>query len=166
MGEGEIDEDADVMERREGGMGVRMGTGEGGMEENVEGEIPGEEKHRPRMQARQAAVDREGRRTQFIRKRDEYMRQMEREVNIPRLNKEQMQKNKMGLEDLFKHEINPLMTEFQPDPGDWDGWCAFEGVYEESMHKIVIYILQALNRHTKKLYDIQQVNARLQAARE
>jgi hypothetical protein len=41
--------------------------------------------------------------------------------NIPMLNKEQMRKIKMGLEDLFKHEINALMTEFQPNPGDWDG---------------------------------------------
>jgi hypothetical protein len=61
--------------------------------ENAEGKIPEEERHRPRMQARQkgphlrikarrivqrdeeeqAAVDREGRRTQFIRKRDKYL---------------------------------------------------------------------------------------------
>jgi hypothetical protein len=93
MGEGEVDADADALERREEGMEVevRMGTGEGGMEENAEGEIPDEESHGPRMQARQegpylrieagrvvqrdeeqqAAVDREGRRTQFIRKRNE-----------------------------------------------------------------------------------------------
>jgi hypothetical protein len=53
--EGEIDADADVLERREGGVEVevRMGTGEGGMEENAEGEIHEEERHRPRMQARQ-----------------------------------------------------------------------------------------------------------------
>jgi hypothetical protein len=29
-----------------------MGTGEGGMEQNAEGAIPEEERHRPRMQAR------------------------------------------------------------------------------------------------------------------
>jgi hypothetical protein len=33
MGEGEIDADADVMKRRTGGMEVRMGTRDGGMEE-------------------------------------------------------------------------------------------------------------------------------------
>jgi hypothetical protein len=66
---------------------------------------------------------------------------MEREINIPKLNKEQMRKIKIELEDLFKYEINPLMTELQPDPGDWDGRCAFEGAYEESIHKIRIYIL-------------------------
>jgi hypothetical protein len=114
----------------------------------------------------QAAVDREGRRTQFIRKRNEYQRQMERGVNIPRLNNEQMRKIKTGLKYLFKYEIDPLMTEFEPNPGDWNGWCAFEDSYEESMHKIRIHILQALNRDTRKFYGVQQVNARLQAARE
>jgi hypothetical protein len=91
---------------------------------------------------------------------------MERGVNIPSLNKEQMRKIKTGFEDLFKCDINPLMTELQPNPGDLDGWCAFEGAHEESMHKIMIYILQALNRDTRKLYGVQQVNARLQAVRE
>jgi hypothetical protein len=45
---------------------------------------------------------------------------MEQGINIPRPNKEQTRKIKTGLEDPFKHEIDPLMTEFQPDPGDWD----------------------------------------------
>jgi hypothetical protein len=94
--DGEIDVDADVLERREGGVEVEvsMGTGEGGVQENAEREIPEEERNRPRMQARQewphlrmetgrivqrdeeeqAAVDREGRRMQLTRKRDEYLR--------------------------------------------------------------------------------------------
>jgi hypothetical protein len=39
VGEGEVDADADVLERREGGVEVevRMGTGEGGMEERRNG---------------------------------------------------------------------------------------------------------------------------------
>jgi hypothetical protein len=186
VAEREADAEADVRERRQGAVEIRMGTGEGEMEANAEGKISEADRPRPRTQARQegphlrieagrivqrdeeeqAAVDREGRRAQFIRKRDEYLRQIERGVNIPRLNKEQMRKIKMGLEDLFKYEIDPLVTEFQPDPGDWDGWCVFEGIYEESMHKIRIYILKALNRDTRKLYGVQQVNARLQEARE
>jgi hypothetical protein len=76
-----------------------------------------------------------------MRKRDEYMRQMERGVKIQRLNKEQMRKIKTELQNLFKYKINPLMTELQPDPGDWDGWCAFDRAYKESMHKIRIHIL-------------------------
>jgi hypothetical protein len=57
VGESEIDADADVLERREGEVEVevRMGTGEGGMEEcrKCRGETPEEERHRPRIQARQ-----------------------------------------------------------------------------------------------------------------
>jgi hypothetical protein len=37
---------------------------------------------------------------------------MERGINIPRLNKEQMRKIKTGLADLFKYDINPVMTKF------------------------------------------------------
>jgi hypothetical protein len=91
---------------------------------------------------------------------------MERGVNIPRLNKEQVRKIKTGLKDLFKHEVHPLMTELQLDPGDWDGWCAFDGAHEESMHKTRIHIFQALNRDTRGPDGVQQVNVRLQAARE
>jgi hypothetical protein len=54
VGEGEINADADVLVRREGGVEVevRMGTGEGGMEETADWEIPEQERHRSRMQAR------------------------------------------------------------------------------------------------------------------
>jgi hypothetical protein len=53
MGDGEVGADADVMERREGEVKVRMGTEEGGIEKNAQEKIPGEERHRSRMQARQ-----------------------------------------------------------------------------------------------------------------
>jgi hypothetical protein len=53
MGAGEIDVDAHVLERREEGVEVRMGTGEGGIEENAEGELPEADRHRPGTQARQ-----------------------------------------------------------------------------------------------------------------
>jgi hypothetical protein len=48
---GKTDVNADVLERREAGVEgeVKMGTGKGGMKEDTEGEIPKEEKHRPRM---------------------------------------------------------------------------------------------------------------------
>jgi hypothetical protein len=49
VGEGQVNKDANVLERREGGVEVRMG---GGMEENAEGQIPEEERHKPRTQAR------------------------------------------------------------------------------------------------------------------
>jgi hypothetical protein len=114
VGEGKIDADGNVLERRQGQveLQVRMRTGEGGMREKAEGQIPEVERHRPRMQARQkgphlriqarrivqrdddeqAAVDPEGRRPQFRRKTNEHLRQTEQGINIPRLKKGQMQK--------------------------------------------------------------------------
>jgi hypothetical protein len=53
VGEGEVDADADVRERREAGAELRKPTGEGGMAENAVGETPEEERHGPRMRARQ-----------------------------------------------------------------------------------------------------------------
>jgi hypothetical protein len=98
-----------------------------------------------------------------MRKRDDYLRQMGRGINIPRLNKEQVRMIKTGLQDLFKHEINPLMIECQPDHADWNGWCPFESAHEESMLTIRTCIWQALNRDTRKICGVQRVNSRLQA---
>jgi hypothetical protein len=71
VGEGEIDADADVLERREGGVEVevRMGTGEGGMEENTEGKYP-----EKRGIGRGCRRDRKGRISES--KRDELSREM------------------------------------------------------------------------------------------
>jgi hypothetical protein len=140
VGDGEVHENAhaDVLEGRERGVEARMRTGDGEMEESAEGEIREEARHGPRMQAiqagphlrieagriverdeeEQAAVDRVGRGTRFLSRRDKYLREMERGISIPRLNKEQTRNIKRGLEDFFKCKINQLMTELQPDPGD------------------------------------------------
>jgi hypothetical protein len=69
VGENEIDADADVLERREGGMDVRMGTREGGIEENAEGEIP-----EKRDIGRGCRRDRKGRISES--KREELSREM------------------------------------------------------------------------------------------
>jgi hypothetical protein len=53
MDEMSINEVVDVMEGREGGIEMRIGTRNGGMEQNTDGEIPGEERDGLRMQARQ-----------------------------------------------------------------------------------------------------------------
>jgi hypothetical protein len=71
----------------------------------------------------------------------------------------------IGPQDSHSAAIGPLTFSTIADL-EWTRPCAFEGAYEKSMHKIRIGILQALNRDTRKLYGVQQVNVRLQAARE
>jgi uncharacterized protein involved in cysteine biosynthesis len=72
-------------------------------------------------------------------------------VNIPQLNKEQMRHIKVGLSELFKNEINPMITNLIPETGDWNGWLAFEGADEESMHRIGQHIIQAIGRNPQRL---------------
>jgi hypothetical protein len=91
-------------------------------------------------------ADPAARRAEFMRKREEYEQMTEGGVNIPRLDAQQMRKIQRGLNDLFEHEINPLIEEFALMQDDWDGWVAFEGAYEESMHLIRKHIMRELNR--------------------
>jgi hypothetical protein len=95
---------------------------------------------------------------EFIRKRDIHMHNTGSGVNIPKLTKKDMIKVRVGLLDLFEHEINPLMKEFQPENGDWDGWLAFEGAYEESLHLIRMHIVKALDLDPKGLYGARRVS--------
>jgi hypothetical protein len=62
------------------------------------------------------------------------------------MSKTEMRKVREGLTDLFKTMINPLMKEFQPKEGDWEGWQAAERAYEEAMHLLALHIMKALNR--------------------
>jgi hypothetical protein len=75
-------------------------------------------------------------RDKFIKKKQEHEANVNRGVNIPQLNKEQMRRLKVGLSELFKNEINSMITNMIPEKDDWNGWLAFEGAYEESMHCI------------------------------
>jgi hypothetical protein len=63
-----------------------------------------------------------------------------------------MRRVKTGLKDLFKYEINPMTQKIIPEKDDWDGWLAFEGVYEESMHRIREHIIRAIGRNPQRLY--------------
>jgi hypothetical protein len=49
MGKAKVNGDAGFLDRRDRGMAVRTGTGEGGTEEKADGEISREDWHGPRM---------------------------------------------------------------------------------------------------------------------
>jgi hypothetical protein len=67
---------------------------------------------------------------------------------------------------LFRNEVKPLLAKFQPEQDDWEGWRAFEGAYQESLHRIRQHILPAIKRDRRRFYDERRVNPDLQAARE
>jgi hypothetical protein len=86
-------------------------------------------------------------RAEFIRKKNHHEANVSRGVNIPQLNAQQMKSVKAGLSDLFKNELNRMIAKMMPDKGDWDRWLAFEGAYEEVMHRLREHIIHAIQRN-------------------
>jgi hypothetical protein len=70
-----------------------------------------------RARRREIQVEEEERviRGKFIRKKQEHEAKVNRGVNIPQLNKEQMRHIKIGLSESFKNEINPVITNRIPE---------------------------------------------------
>jgi hypothetical protein len=56
------------------------------------------------------------------------------------------------LKELLKIEINPLLEKMMPTPEDWNSWLIFEGIYEDTLHKIRQLIVTLKGRDIKKLY--------------
>lgn len=67
-----------------------------------------------------------------------------------------------GLKDLFINELIPLIEEYKPDKlGDVDPdvkWSAFEGVYEESLHRICMHIALKLELDPVRIYHRRRNN--------
>jgi hypothetical protein len=102
----------------------------------------------------------------MIRKKEHSANQTMTGVHVLQLNSEQMRKVKQGLGDLFADEINPMLAKVKPEPEVWETWQAFEGAYEEFLHRIREHIVRAIGRDLDRLYGQKCIHPSLQAARE
>jgi hypothetical protein len=73
---------------------------------------------------------------------------------------------KQSLSDLFKGEQNLILEEMMQRTDEHDEWVAFEGAYDECMHRIREHILLATGRDSNRLYGERRLNPRLQEATE
>jgi hypothetical protein len=53
---------------------------------------------------------------------------------------------KVGLSDLFRGELNPIMEQMMPRTEEHEELIGFEGAYEECMHRIREHILLVIGR--------------------
>jgi hypothetical protein len=105
-------------------------------------------------------------RPEMIEKKKHYQGRMLGRVNIPQLNSEHMRKVKQGLKGFFTNEINPLLAKFKPKNREWEEWQAFEGAYEEAMHRLREHVIGAIGRDPQRLYGEKRINPALQTASE
>jgi 3-dehydroquinate dehydratase len=119
-----------------------------------------------REEAQRVELEEIAQREEFVRRKEHYERQISQGVNIPQLNADQMRRVKEGLSDLFKGELNPLLTRMMPRTDDHTEWIAFEGAYEECMHRIREHIILAIGRDLRRLYGERRLNVNLQVAAE
>jgi hypothetical protein len=70
------------------------------------------------LKSERAVQYKEERKREFRRKCEEHSDKMSLGVNMPQMTQVEMREVKIGLMDLFKTEINPIMREFKPRTDD------------------------------------------------
>jgi hypothetical protein len=107
----------------------------------------------------------EERKREFRQKHKEHSDTMSLGVNMPQMTQTEMRKVKVGLADVFKTEINPIMGEVIPRTDDREECQVFEGPYEEALHLLHLHIVNTLRRLETKMYCFKKVNPRIQKVR-
>jgi hypothetical protein len=105
-----------------------------------------------RSEAQRAKCEAIAEREEFMKKEEHDEGHISQDVNIPQLNGDQRRQVKEGLSDLFKGELNPLLTRMMPRTDDHSEWIALEGGYEESRDRIREHIILAIGRDLRRLY--------------
>jgi hypothetical protein len=59
-----------------------------------------------------------------------------------------------------------MMERMMPETAEWEEWIAFEGAYEEAMHRIREHIIHAIRRDPKRIYGERRLNSDVQKAVE
>jgi hypothetical protein len=77
-----------------------------------------------------------------------------------------MRKVKVGLSEIFRSELNPMMERILPRTDEWEELAAFEGAYEESMHEIPGHIIRAIGRDPTRIYGRRKLNPTIQTPME
>jgi hypothetical protein len=105
-----------------------------------------------------AEAERRQKRAEFIRKKEQYERNIGRGVNIAQLNADQMCRVKAGLSTLFRGELNPILEEMMPRTDEHGEVAGAEGTYEECRHRIRDHILLAIGRNLNRRYGERSLN--------
>jgi hypothetical protein len=121
---------------------------------------------RTRRQNMQADVQERITRDTFIRKKQEHEENRRRGVNIPQLNGEQMRPIRNRLSELFKYEINPMMTKMILGRRGLRRVACIRrsapGIHEVQRE----HIIQAIGRNPQRLYREKKRNPKLQTCTE
>jgi hypothetical protein len=104
-----------------------------------------------REEARRREEEKRREQDAFRRKGQHFKTNVSRGVNIPQLNGDQMRRVKRGLNALFETELNTMMEKTLTESGEREEWTAFEGAYEEAMHRIREHIIHAIGRDARKI---------------
>jgi hypothetical protein len=83
--------------------------------------------NRQELESERVGRYKEERKRKFIRKHEQHSEKRFLRVTMPEMTRAEMGKAKVGLPDMFKTEINPIIREFKPKADDLEDWERWKG---------------------------------------